>query len=178
MHDFADLLDRSAHLLQPILILVALTGWILTLVGQISAYRSRKLGSPRAISGKFVVGMLLFAGVIGGEFAIAGVVKSAALEEIKPKLSSNIEAVTINEVEFDRGNGLIEDLRALRDAPAHHSHPTRGFRVILKTSRGPLALQLCRDSENPHEYWVFYPGFYSTKSNEVGRVFTAALDSI
>jgi hypothetical protein len=165
-------------LFQPILILIAMIGWVLAVVGQISAICSRKPGSRRPISGKFIAGMLIFAGIIGGEFAIDGLIKSAALEEIRPKLTSNIEAVTVNGTLFDRSNGLIADLRAMHDSFGHHSHPTSGYQLILKTSRGPLLLQLCRDSQNPHEYWVFYLEFYSTKSNEVGRVFTDALDGI
>jgi hypothetical protein len=176
MHEFAHLVDRSAQSLQPVLILIAITSWILALVGQISAYRSRKPGSPRRMSGRFLIGMFIFAGIIGGEFAIDALIKSAALQEIKPKLSNNIEAVTVNGNPYDSANGLIADLRAMHDIMAHHSHPTRGYQLILKTSGGPLSLQLCRDSDNPHEYWVFYPEYYSTKSNEVGRVFTNALD--
>ena len=178
MHHFAHLIDSSTHTLQPILIFIAMAGWALGVVGQISALRSRVPGSPRPISGKFIAGMLIFAGVIGGEFAISGVIKSAALEEIGPKLFGNIESMSVDETQFDGSNMLLTDLRAMHDAPAHHSHPTRGFQVRLKTDRGPLILQLCRDSENSREYWVFYPEFYSTKSNEVGRVFTNALDGI
>lgn len=98
MHHFAHLADRAVYSLQPIFILIALGGWAIAMVGQITAYRSRKPGSQRPISGKFIAGMLVFAGVIGGEFAIAGLLKSAALDEVSPKLTANIEALTINAV--------------------------------------------------------------------------------
>jgi len=178
MHQFAHLVDRAVHWLQPILIFIAMGGWAIAMIGQISAYRSRKPGSAWPISGKFIAGMLVFAGVIGGEFAIAAFVKSAALHEINPKLAANVEALTINGTQFDRTNELLADLRSMHGTVGHHSHPTVGYRVHLTSSRGLLELQLCRDSANPHEYWVFYPAFYSTKMNDIGHVFTNALDGI
>lgn len=178
MHHFAHLVDRAVHWLQPIFILVAMGGWAIAIAGQISAYRSRKPGSPRPISGKFIVGMLVFAGIIGGEFAIAAFVKSAALDEVNPKLTDNIEALTINGTRLDKTDELLVDLRSMRGTVGHHSHPTIGYRLNLSSSRGPLELQLCRDSQDPHEYWVFYAGFYSTKMNDIGHVFTNALDGI
>jgi hypothetical protein len=178
MPHFAHVVDRAVDSFQPIFILIALGGWATAIVGQISAYRSRKPGSPRPISGKFIAGMLVFAGVIGGEFAIGGFLKSAALDEVKPKLTANIDAVTINGARFDETNELLAALRSMQDTMGHHSHPTRGYRLFLTTSRGPLELQLCRDSQDPHEYWVFYSGFYSTKMNDIGHVFTNALDGI
>jgi hypothetical protein len=178
MHHFAHVVDGAVHSLQPIFILIAFGGWATAIVGQISAYRSRKPGSPRPISGKFIAGMLVFAGVIGGEFAIGGFLKSAALDEVKPKLTANIEAVTINGTRFDKTNELLEAVRSMHDTMGHHSHPTTGYRLFLATSQGPLRLQLCRDSQDPHEYWVFYSGFYSTTANDIGHVFTNALDGI
>lgn len=73
---------------------------------------------------------------------------------------------------------LFVVLRDMHDTMGHHSHPTTRYRLFLTTSRGPLELQLCRDSQDPHEYWVFYPGFDSTKMNDIGHVFTNALDGI
>jgi len=178
MHHFAHLVDRTVNSLQPIFILIALGGWAVALVGQISAYRSRKPGAPRPISGKFIVGMLVFAGVIGGEFAIGGFLKSAALDEVKPKLTANIEAVTINGTRFDKTSEFFAALRNMHSTMGHHSHPTTRYRLFLTTSQGPLELQLCRDSQDPHEYWVFYPGFDSTRKNDIGHVFTNALDGI
>jgi hypothetical protein len=178
MHHFAHLVDGAVHSLQPVFILIALGGWATAIVGQISSYRSRKSGSSRRISGKFVAGMLVFAGVIGGEFAIGGFLKSAALDEVKPKLTASIGAVTINGTRSDKTNELLVALGSMHDTLGHHSHPTTGYRLFLATSRGPLELQLCRDSQDPHEYWVFYPAFYSTSANDIGHVFTNALDGI
>ena len=176
MDSFAHLLDGTVHSLQPILILLILGSWALAMVGQISAHRSRKPGSPRPISGKFILGMAVFASIIGGEFAIGVFLKSAALKEVNPKLGAQVGAITVNEKPFDRPDDLLTALRSMRDAPAHHSHPTIEYRVLLITSLGPLELRLCRDSDNPNEYWVFYSGFQSTRRNEIGRVFTGVLD--
>jgi hypothetical protein len=176
LHPFAHLVDRAVHSLQPLFILTAMAGWTVAATGQISAYRSRKPGSPRPISATFIVGLLIFAGIIGGEVAIAGFLKSTALAEVEPKLVANIETVSVNGAPFDNPDGLLAALRSMHDTMAHHSSPTTGSRLFLTTSQGPLELQMCRDSQDPHEYWVFYPRFYSTKTNDIGHVFTNALD--
>lgn len=51
--------------------------------------------------------------------------------------------------------------------------------ITLTTSLGSPELQLCRDSQNAHEYWVFYSDDSDpANSAEIGRVFTTALDGI
>jgi hypothetical protein len=177
MHSFAHLVDRTVNSLQPVLILVALAGWAMAFVGQIVAQRSRKPDSPKTVSAMFVTGGLIFAGIIGGEFALGAYVKSAALNEIHPKLSADIRSLTVNGSQFAKADELIASLRNIRDTTAHHSHPTTEYRVFLNTSQGPLGLHVCRDSDDPHEYWVFYPNFHSTASNDVGHIFTEALDN-
>jgi hypothetical protein len=178
MQSFAHLVDTATYTLQPVLILIALSGWVIALVGQISATRSRKPWAARPISRMFVAGCIIFAGIIGSEFALAAYVKSAALNEIHPRLVADIELVTANDKQVDKPNNLIAALRSMHDTTAHHSHPIKGYRLFLKTSRGPLILQVCRDSDDPHEYWVFYPNFHSTTSNDVGHIFTDALDNL
>jgi hypothetical protein len=37
-------------------------------------------------------------------------------------------------------------------------------------------LVLRRDSAVPNEYWVYYRGFEATETNDIGTVFTDALD--
>jgi len=125
-----------------------------------------------------IAGCLVFAGIIGGEFALGAYVKSAALNEIHPRLFASIEAMTVNGTQVDKADDLIAALRNMHDTMAHHSHPTTGYRLSLKTSRGPLVLRVRRDSQEPHEYWVFYEDFYSTTSNDVGHIFTDALDNL
>jgi hypothetical protein len=174
MHSLAHLVDRTVSSLQPVLILVALGGWAIAFAGQIV---TRRPGSPRPVSAMFVAGGLIFAGIIGGEFLIGAYLKSVALNEIHPQLSADIGSLTVNGTQFGKADDLIAALRNIRDTTAHHSHPTTEYRVLLNTSQGALALHVCRDSQDPHEYWVFYPNFHSTASNAVGHIFTEALDN-
>jgi hypothetical protein len=39
-----------------------------------------------------------------------------------------------------------------------------------------LLLWVCRDSDNPREYWVYYPKYLITTYNEVGRLVTPIFD--
>jgi hypothetical protein len=176
MNHFAHSLDDTIQTLQPILIFIALLGWGIAFVGVVSARRSRSKGMPKAGRATFILGAAIFGSVISGEFAFAALMKHAAWEEIRPRLSSSIDRVTVNSARAADQNAIIVALKNIHDAAAHHSHPTTEYRVLLDTSQGPLYLRLCRDSDNPHEYWVFYPGFRSTDLSEIGRTFTDVLD--
>jgi hypothetical protein len=178
MPNFVHSLDRIIYPLQPFIILIALIVWGFAAIDQISAIRSRMPGSPQWVSRKFIASALVFVGIIGGEFAVATIIKLAALNEIRPKLSADVEAVSLDNVPFERTDGLVTALRNMHDTMGHHSHPTTRDRLLVKTSRGPLGLELRRDSQDVHEYWVFYPEFNSTKMNDVGHVFTDALDGV
>ena len=91
-------------------------------------------------------------------------------------MPATIVSVAVRGAPLANGVQLVADLRNLGPVLAHHSHPTTAYVVTIQSARGPLVLVLGRDSDHPREYWVFYGGFYSTKNNEVGRVFTSALD--
>ncbi len=107
---------------------------------------------------------------------MASVLSGAALTEIGPILSGNIQSVTVNGHSADRADDLVNALRTMHSTMGHHSHPTDNFQVRLKTTSGQLELNLARDSTDPHEYWAFYPGFNSTTNNAVAHVFTDTLD--
>lgn len=71
---------------------------------------------------------------------------------------------------------ILSALQTLQWLPAHHSNPTK--RIILQISDDSrnLVLWLARDSGNPREYWVFYPKYRVTASNEIGRIITPIFD--
>jgi hypothetical protein len=50
--------------------LIALGGWLVAIIGQISGYRSRKPGSQPPKSRKCIAGMFVLAGVICEEFQL------------------------------------------------------------------------------------------------------------
>lgn len=179
MYSFAHVLDKTIQPLQPFIIGIALIIWAIAFVNQIRDIRAQPFFSPpRTISRTFFVCALLFGGIIASEFAVGAFINAAALDEIRPILLGELEAITINGKPATQGNALFAALGAMHDTMGHHSHPTDRFNLHLKTSRGSIRMVLARDSGDPHEYWAFYPQFYSTQSNAVGHVFTNALDGI
>ena len=156
---FAHLLDAAIYPVQPYLIGIAIAFWIVGAVSQVRASlnRSRILGVPKRISRGFLVGIIGFAAIIGSEFAIFGLIEYAARMEIAPMLSSRIESVTVNGKPVEPSDAIVKALREMPSTTmAHHSHPTVCYRIALGSERGPLELDPCRDSDDPHEYWVYY----------------------
>jgi len=72
---------------------------------------------------------------------------------------------------------MLQVLRSLRWAMAHHSSPSHPIFVQVAAPGHQLVLSLSRDSSNPHEYWVFLPRYRVTSMNEIGRIFTDSLDA-
>lgn len=172
---FIHFLDATIHFLQPCISVIMLGFWA---IAALSLYRTRKVKSWRRITPGVAVGCIGFVGIIGGEFAIAAVIRSAALEEISPFLAGDIKSVTANGSVVSQKDDLVRALRDMHAIPGHHSHPTMNFQISLNTSAGQLQLDLGKDSKNPHEYWVYYREYNSTETNEVARIFTGALDGI
>jgi len=179
---FAHFLDNTMKPLQPYLIGLAIMCWAISAVSVIRASRAREpmiIGVPKKIPRGFLAGGIVFAAVIGGEFAVGGLIERGAVLEIWPLLSSRIESVTVSGAALKETDAVVNALREMfSPTMAHHSHPTKCFRVVLQTEKGSLELDPCRDSDNPHEYWVYYPNFKFTRMNEVGHAFTDALDGM
>src|SRR5215471_8711187 len=71
---------------------------------------------------------------------------------------------------------ILAMLKTLRGVFPHHSHPTGRIDVEVSDQSQDLRLWVCRDSDNPQEYWVFYPKYMITAHNEVGRIATPFFD--
>jgi hypothetical protein len=67
-------------------------------------------------------------------------------------------------------------LKTLNWLPTHHSSPTKRISVEIFDDPRHIVLSLARDSGNPREYWVFYPKYRITASNEIGRIVTPLFD--
>jgi len=84
--------------------------------------------------------------------------------------------VSINGRVAENPTQVVAMLKKLDWLHAHHSSPTR--RITVQISDDPdIVLQLARDSSNPKEYWVFYPKYFITRSNEIGRIITPLFDA-
>jgi hypothetical protein len=72
---------------------------------------------------------------------------------------------------------ILSALKEMQVRLGHHSHPTTRIAIVVRTNDEDLSLILGRDSENPIEYWIYYPKYGVTSDNEIGRIFTDALQS-
>ena len=109
---------------------------------------------------------------------VAGVMTTYARREALnfiQSLSGNY-TVYVNEQEVRDSEKLISALKEIRPYWAHHSHPTKRIRVLIRSDEKYLTLELGRDSDNPREYWVFSLAQEVTSNNEIGRITTTAFD--
>ncbi len=178
MNRFAHVLDNLEPLLLAIFVPIALLGWAYGFLAKVGKRQRLKSWEPEDTDTRFVLGIGIFGLVLLGVFVVSGFVNRAALEEINSKLSRKIETVSVNGKPFPAGEALVSALRGMSDTGAHHSSPEQSFEVNLTTDRGPLYLLLRRDSQNPHEYWVYYDRFRSSQTRDVARVFTDLLDKM
>jgi hypothetical protein len=137
---------------------------------------SRRKSPPNRWRRSSLISAIVFVGIIGGELAVAAVIKHAALEEIGSQLSCPVESVAVDGVRINGSGRLMNAIRNMHGTIGHHSHPTKRYHVSIGTSCGQLHLDFARDSQDPHEFWVFYPGFYSTRLSDIGHAFTDVLD--
>jgi hypothetical protein len=177
MNTFAHILDDLSPYVLGLFIALGLLGWLYGFTARVWPSRRLMKWEPEDSSIRFVLGLFVFGAVIGSIFLFNSIIKSAALEEIRPRLSSRIESISINGKPFERVEELAPALRGIRHVGAHHSDTVKEYDLRIQTEQGSLNLTLCRDSENPHEYWVFYDGFHSTLSGEIGRTYTDVLDT-
>ena len=84
--------------------------------------------------------------------------------------------ISINGRQAQNPSEILAALKKLDWLSAHHSSPTKRISVEISDD-SCIRLQLARDSGNPREYWVFYPRYFITKSNEVGRIVTPLFDA-
>jgi hypothetical protein len=111
-------------------------------------------------------------------FVAADTSEIIARDEVLSALNSLADSpnVTINGRPVANSREVLLALKALDQLPAHHSHPTKRINVEITDHAQRIRIVLARDSTNPREYWVFYPKYYVTKSNEIGRIKTPLFD--
>lgn len=108
----------------------------------------------------------------------ASISQDVAESEVKMKLESfgDDSHVSIDAAAARNPKEVLAILKTLDRLPAHHSNPTKRIRIGISSQTDSLALSLARDSDNPREYWLFYPKYFSTAHNEIGRIQTPLLD--
>jgi hypothetical protein len=180
MDDFVQQLDNVITPLQPIIFTGGLVALGVAAFFQISIIRFSKKAAlkPKLKSRGFTIALAIFLSIVAGEFASVTIIKSGAIDEIRSILSEQVVSVSINGGQISNPAILVSALKNMCNTPAHHSHPTKNYQLTVNTMRGTLQLDLQKDSANPNEYWVYYPKFLTTQTNEVGRICTDAIRDV
>ena len=158
--------------------LPSLFAWPVILVGILRYNKSMRspVARPAPVP---ILSVSIFIGAIAGTAILMGVVQRAAQSEIGDFFdrSRSIQVRVEQRSVADSAKALAV-LRAVQAIPAHHSHPTNTIDVSLHSERGSLSLRLGRDSNDPHEYWVFYPKYHTTDNNAVYHLITDYFDGV
>jgi hypothetical protein len=77
---------------------------------------------------------------------------------------------------------VLNTLKQFANLPAHHSHPNRELHVEISDPPRRMRLWLGRDSDDPHEYWVFAPSpsklaARAALKKDIGHVKTSVFDA-
>ncbi len=180
MNSFAQQLDSVITSLQPILYTVAIIALGTAAFWQLSTIQFSKKSAPRtkSTSRKFTIAVGIFLSIIACEFASVSIIKSGAIGEIRSMLSEQVVSVSINGSQVSNPAILVSALKNMCNTPAHHSHPTNNYQLTVNTVKGALQLDLQKDSVNSNEYWVYYPKFFTTQTNDIGRICTDAIRDV
>ena len=150
------------------------TNWLIYVVRK---SRDRRL--PATIAPKLPIkSILLFAVPMLSALCVGAVSKSIGRNEIIQTLDSfsNAARVLIDGKAADKPGDILSVLKKTRWIYPHHSHPTKRINVQISDESRSLLLSLGRDSDDSREYWVFYPKYWITSGNAVGRIVTPVLD--
>ena len=85
--------------------------------------------------------------------------------------------ISVNGTPAPNPKDVLLALKTLRSLSPHHSSPAKRINVEISEGSHHIALSLARDSSDPREYWVFYPKYYVTRYNEIGRIVTPMFDN-
>jgi hypothetical protein len=170
----AHYLDDANHsVIWKLVLIVAVVSWVLFAKFTDRDIRARVGRSFRSYPPKYIA-LAFFFGAIMAEVLVGTFIQSVALADTKARLASVVTAGTINGTAIKNREALVHGLRQVRVVGGHHSHPTIKFEIELKTSVGPLDLELARDSSNSYEYWASNLAFHASY---IGQVNIPMLDN-
>jgi hypothetical protein len=89
--------------------------------------------------------------------------------------------ISIDGKSADNRVEILNALKTFHGLMAHHSHPTHAIRVDISDPPRQLSLQVARDSEDPHEYWVFAasPSKFASRGDlkaDIGHIKTSVFN--
>lgn len=170
MLDFAVAIDGifGQAVVQFIFISIILLGMIGAFFNIPSNVRNDKINFKKR-SAYYRLSWLLVLISVALAFAIIGFLKFCANKDIDSKIASGVNAVVINGRAINAPGIFAKEISLRCDTGNTRSHPDVRNDVFIETRSGILHLQLGRDSVRPNSYWIFYPNFALTTTNEVRR---------
>jgi hypothetical protein len=165
----------SASLMTALLALpVLVVNWLSYVVKKARARRSASVSYKFPIKSVLLFSVPVLTGLCVGDLSIftGRVEVMRAIDSL-----TNNAGVSINGKFIENPKAILSVIKTVHWVFPHHSHPTKRIDVEIFDQSRHLLLSLARDSDNPREYWVFYPKYYITRSNEIGRVVTPAFDA-
>ena len=95
-------------------------------------------------------------------------IPSLVRSELHEKLGGEIISVV-----SQRGVDKAKVLQSLKDmsSPKHNNtHSLERFMFKVKTAEEEIYLELAKDSNDNEVYWVYYPKYYYSGINDVGKI--------
>ena len=125
------------------------------------------------------VSTVLFASGVLIALAVGWTSADIAHSEVVTRLKSAADdsVISVDGRPSANSRELLAVLRGVDRLPAHHSNPTKEIVIDVADRPSHLVLSVARDSGDPREYWVFYPKYFITHSNNIGRIKTPLLDA-
>ena len=159
--------------------LIALPFWIFNQIKYLKRRAATKL-NPDLVVGFPVKSVMFFAVPLLIAIGLSQSMTSLALDEgldFVRGLSGEYKVYVNHEPVSDAdAEKIVSALRQTSSVLGHHSHPTKRIRVDINSEKGNITLELGRDSQISEEYWVFYPKYSLTSTNEIGRITTPVFD--
>lgn len=95
-----------------------------------------------------------------------------AKNKLNSILMEEIYSLDINGNNLNSKNSLLVAIKDMCNRPPHHSHTIKKLTLTIKTSTESFDLELLRDSQDPNEYWVYFPKY---SRSAIGRICTNEL---
>jgi hypothetical protein len=98
------------------------------------------------------------------------------LDTVSPRCTMFIDGRAVQDA-----SPVLDTLRRVGPLPAHHSGFGRTFDLTVSDPPRQITLWIARDSNDPHEYWVFFPSpsklaFRAKMRTDIGHVKTTVFD--
>lgn len=106
-----------------------------------------------------------------GMFSLGDHLSTRLREEVKSFVDQDESTITIGGLHPTEAEPLLRAIDEVTTIPAHHSHPESCVDVLVNNGSDSLALALGQDSQDPEEFWVFFPKYFFTSENNIGTVF-------